>query len=71
MTYSSTQEGHQVQKLSQNRKGYLKVHGEVHPMEKLYVFSFLLIFLTLSNIGKTAMGQTVPHVPKCQKRVKK
>ena len=51
--------------------GYLKVHGEVHPMEKLYVFSFLLIFLTLSNIGKTAMGQTVPHVPKCQKRVKK
>lgn len=70
MTYSSTQEGHQVQKLSKNRKGYLKVHGEVNQMEKLYIFSFLLIFFILANIGKTATGQTCSQMPKQSKEIK-
>ena len=36
----------------------------------LYIFSFLLIFFILANIGKTATGQTCSQMPKQSKEIK-
>ena len=61
-THSSTQEGHQVQKVCRNMKAIWKPMGRWRHGD-IFVFSFLLTFLILPSIVKCATGQTCFQMP--------